>query len=317
MKIIYMGTPEFAVPALEALAASRHEVSLVVTQPDRSKGRSGRPVAPPVKECAQKLGIPVFQPTKVREEQAVDRLAEENADVIVVAAYGQILPSRILHMTKYGCVNIHGSLLPKYRGAAPIQWAVINGEKTSGITIMQMDEGVDTGDILMQTSTPLTERETAQTLYDRLSVMGGGMILEALDAIEAGTAVRTKQDDSLASYAKMLKKDIGEIDWNASAVEIDRLIRGVYPWPGAFTWLGSKQLKIWAAQPAEGIQAEYGPGQIQEGGKDALLVGTGDGVLAVYELQLEGKKRLPAGSFMLGTSLKAKDTIGRISDGRQ
>ena len=310
MKIIYMGTPEFAVPALETLATSRHEVSLVVTQPDRSKGRSGKPVAPPVKECAQKYGIPVFQPVKVRVEEAVRRLEEENADIIIVAAYGQILPSSILNMTRFGCVNIHGSLLPKYRGAAPIQWAVINGEQKSGITIMQMDEGVDTGDILMQSETPLSPRETAQSLYDRLSVMGGSMILEALDAIENGTAVRTRQDENLASHTRMLKKDMGRIDWNAGAYEIDRLIRGVYPWPGAFTTLDGRQLKIWAAEVAEGIQATYGPGRVQEVRKDALLIGTGDGVLAVQELQLEGKKRLPAGSFLLGSNLKPGDPVG-------
>ena len=310
MKIIYMGTPEFAVPALETLATSRHEVSLVVTQPDRSKGRSGKPVAPPVKECAQKYGIPVFQPVKVRVEEAVRRLEEENADIIIVAAYGQILPSSILNMTRFGCVNIHGSLLPKYRGAAPIQWAVINGEQKSGITIMQMDEGVDTGDILMQSETPLSPRETAQSLYDRLSVMGGSMILEALDAIENGTAVRTKQDESLASHTRMLKKDMGRIDWNAGAYEIDRLIRGVYPWPGAFTTLDGRQLKIWAAEVAEGMQTTFGPGRVQEVRKDALLIGTGDGVLAVHELQLEGKKRLPAGSFLLGSNLKPGDPVG-------
>jgi methionyl-tRNA formyltransferase len=247
MRIIFMGTPDFAVPALKALAESEHTVTLVVTQPDRPKGRSGQLAESDVKKCAESLGIPVFQPERVKRPEAVERLREEKPDAIVVAAYGQILSQEILDLPRYGCINIHGSLLPRWRGAAPIQWSVIDGDKKSGITIMQMDKGLDTGDILLQEAVDIAPKETAESLYDKLSALGGPLVLKALKEIEEGTAHRTPQDNEKSTYAKMLKKEMGCIDWSRPASEIDCQIRGMYPWPGTYTHHKGRILKIFSA----------------------------------------------------------------------
>ena len=327
MKIVFMGTPDFAVPALKALAESaKHEVSLVVTQPDRPRGRSGKPAPSDVKLCAEQYGIPVFQPEKVREEAAVERLRRENADIFVVAAFGQLLPKTILEMPRFGCINIHGSLLPAYRGAAPVQWAVLDGQKEAGDTIMQMDEGLDTGDILMQESIPLSADETAGSLYDKLSSMGGPLLLKALDAIEAGTVTPVPQGDSGTHYAKMLRKEMGNIDWTKSAEEIGRLVRGLNPWPSAYTHWNGKMLKIWMAETvtqeelsALGCDEKNGmdlkeaqPGTVMIVTKDTLMVQTGDGLLALTELQMEGKKRMPVQAFLMGCRIQTGEKLERI-----
>ena len=300
MKLVYMGTPDFAVPPLTALVEAGHEVAAVVTQPDKPKGRGKAVLMTPVKEKALSYGIPVYQPARVKkDEEFLKTLREINPDAIVVAAFGQILPKEILELPKYGCVNIHASLLPKYRGAAPIQWAVIDGEKESGITTMMMDVGLDTGDMLDRTVIPLAEDETGGSLFEKLSRAGGPLILKTLEALENGTAVRTKQPEEGATYAGMLDKSLGNIDWTQSAAKIERLIRGLNPWPSAYTGYKGKTMKLWAADVLEGT-FEGVPGEIIKVEKERFLVRTGDGALAVKELQLEGKKRMDIESFLRG-----------------
>lgn len=309
MKLVYMGTPDFAVPPLTALVEAGHEVAAVVTQPDRPKGRGKTVLMTPVKEKALSYGIPVYQPARVKkDEEFLKTLREINPDAIVVAAFGQILPKEILELPKYGCVNIHASLLPKYRGAAPIQWAVIDGEKESGITTMMMDVGLDTGDMLDRTVIPLAEDETGGSLFEKLSRAGGPLILKTLEALENGTAVRTKQPEEGATYAGMLDKSLGNIDWTQSAAKIERLIRGLNPWPSAYTSYKGKTMKLWAADVLEGT-FEGVPGEIIKVEKEHFLVRTGDGALAVKELQLEGKKRMDAASFLRGFSLEEGEVL--------
>ena len=298
MKIIFMGTPDFAVGALRSLAEAGHEITLVVSQPDKPKGRGHAMVPTPVKVVAEELGIPVFQPVKIRE--AKDVLEKTEADVCVVAAFGQIIPASILHMKKYGCINVHASLLPKYRGAAPIQWAVIDGEKESGVTIMQMDEGLDTGDMLAKAIVPLDEKETGGSLFDKLSEAGGRLCVETLAKLEKGEITPEKQGESPTAYASMLDKKMGNIDWNKSAVVIERLVRGLNPWPSAYTHLDGKTLKIWACDVLPQSASKGESGEILEVTKDAIHVQTGDGILVLREIQLAGKARMDAGAFLRG-----------------
>ena len=305
-----MGTPDFAVPVLDELKEAGFAVSLVVTQPDKQKGRGKTVSFSPVKECALKWGIPVFQPEKIKTPEAVERLRGENADLFIVAAYGQILSEEILNMPTYGCVNVHASLLPKYRGAAPIQWAVIDGEEESGVTLMQMDKGLDTGDILLQERIALSPDETGESLYEKLSVMGGKLMAAAVPQIEAGTLTRTPQDHEASTYAKMLKKELGHIDFTQSAAAIERLIRGLNSWPSAYTFINGKQLKLWKAQVLSQDSAQEVPGTILEAGKDRILVQTGDDVLAILEVQLEGKKRMSVHDFLLGYHPAAGEKLG-------
>lgn len=310
MRIIFMGTPEFAVPTLEALIQGGHEVVAVVTQPDKPKGRGGKMQFPPVKECALKHEIEVLQPIRVREKEVVEQLAAYQAEAIVVVAFGQILPKEILDMPKYGCINVHASLLPKYRGAAPMQWAIIDGEKKTGITTMYMNEGLDTGDILEQAETEIAEDETAQTLHDRLSMMGGPLILSTLDKLEKNEIIRTKQDDSQSCYAKILKKSLGNINFDMDAIQIERLIRGLNPWPSAFTHLNGKTLKIWCAKTSnENYQVE--PGTITRVDKKSFTIACRKGALEVLSIQLEGKKRMDAESFLRGYQLKEGIVLGK------
>ena len=304
MKIVYMGTPDFAVEALEALVASRHEVIAVFTQPDKPKGRGKAMQFTPVKEVAVREEIPVYQPKKVRDPEVIEQIRKLAPDVLVVVASGQIIPQEILDIAPYGCVNVHGSLLPKYRGAAPIQWAVIDGEKESGVTTMQMDAGLDTGDMLLKTVVPLDEKETGGSLFEKLSKAGAGLLLETLDALEKGTVVPQKQGESPTAYAKMLTKDMGMIDWNCTAKELERLIRGLNPWPSAYTKLNGKTLKIWAADVCEQSGEKEQPGTILKAEKNEFLIQTGDQVLAIRELQLEGKKRMDTAAFLRGCQLE-------------
>ena len=298
MKIIFMGTPDFAVGTLRSLAEAGHEITLVVSQPDKPKGRGHAMVPTPVKVVAEELGIPVFQPVKIREAKEV--LEKTEADVCVVAAFGQIIPASILHMKKYGCINVHASLLPKYRGAAPIQWAVIDGEKESGVTIMQMDEGLDTGDMLAKAIVPLDEKETGGSLFDKLSEAGGRLCVETLAKLEKGEITPEKQGESPTAYASMLDKKMGNIDWNKSAVVIERLVRGLNPWPSAYTHLDGKTLKIWACDVLPQSASKGESGEILEVTKDAIHVQTGNGILVLREIQLAGKARMDAGAFLRG-----------------
>lgn len=299
MKMIFMGTPDFAVPALKALAEQGHQVIAVVTQPDKPKGRGKAVQMTPVKEAALELNIPVYQPVKVREEGFLQQLEAMEPEVIVVAAFGQILPQRLLDIPKYGCINIHASLLPKYRGAAPIQWVIIDGEKETGITTMQMNAGLDTGDMLEKAVVPIDPEETGGSLHDKLSAAGGKLILSTLDKLEKGQLVPVPQTEENTCYAKMLDKALGKIDWNQDAQRIERLIRGLNPWPSAYTGLEGKTLKLWQAKV---VEEDYPgqPGQVVKAGKNELLIKTGKGTLSVLSLQLEGKKRMDTGAFLRG-----------------
>ncbi len=317
MRVVFMGTPEFAVPTLEALIA-HHEVIAVVTQPDKPKGRGKAMACPPVKETAMAHDIPVYQPVRVREESFVGTLRELQPDVIVVVAFGQILPESILNIPPYGCINVHASLLPKYRGAAPMQWAIINGEKETGITTMYMAKGLDTGDMIDTVVIPIDPKETGETLHDKLSAAGGKLILQTLEELEAGTAKRIPQDDAKSSYAGMLTRELGEIDWTKSAVEIERLIRGLNSWPSAYTYLHGKTLKIWDADVAqsdarqeETALSKTAPGTVTAVKKDCFYVQTGDGQLKVNEVQLQGKKRMSVQAFLLGNRIEKGLVYGR------
>ena len=245
MQIVFMGTPDFAVGALEALITQGHEITAVVTQPDKPKGRSKELQFPPVKECAVKHGIPVFQPRRIKTPEAIEELKKYPADIYIVAAFGQILSQEILYLPKYGCLNIHASLLPKYRGASPIQRVIIDGEAETGVTIMQMNAGLDTGDMLYRKKIPITSEDTFETLHDKLMVLGGEAITEALPLLEAGKLVPEKQDDTKTCYAALITKEMGKLDFTKTAAELDRLIRGLTPWPSAYTHYHGKLLKIW------------------------------------------------------------------------
>ena len=303
MKVIFMGTPDFAVGTLEAIIAAGHEVVLVVTQPDKPKGRSGALQYTPVKECALKYNLEVFQPIRIRLEENVEHLRKYDADIIVVAAFGQILPKSILEMKKYGCINVHASILPKYRGAAPIQWAIINGDEVTGVTIQQMDIGVDTGDIILIKELPIAKEETGGGLFDKLAVIGATAAVEALEQIEAGTVSRTPQNHEEATHVSMISKEFGEIDWNRPAVEIERLIRGLTPWPSAYTNLDGKTFKIWKAAVVT-ENSTYAPGAIANITKNSMFVQTGEGQLELLEVQLEGKKRMETDAFLRGYNVE-------------
>ena len=302
MKIVFMGTPDFAVPSLKKLIDSGYEVAAVYCQPDKPQGRHFTLTPPPVKVLAQEYNIPVCQPATLKDEEAQQILEEFAPDIIVVAAYGKILPKAVLDMPKYGCINVHGSILPKYRGAAPIQWAVINGEEKSGVTIMQMAEGLDTGDMLLVSETAIGADETAGELFDRIALLGADALIEALEKIDSLTPI--KQDDSLACWASPLKKSDGEINWKMSAEKIYSLIRGVSPWPGAYTIFGEKRLKIHKARLCD---KSGSPRELLDNEK--LIIGCGSGSIELIEVQLEGAKRISAADFIRGQRLKKGDSI--------
>ena len=311
MRVIFMGTPDFSVGTLEALVAAGHEVCLAVTQPDKPKGRGGRMQYTPVKEKALFYNIPVYQPKRVRDPECVEELRKYKADVMVVVAFGQILPKEILEMTPYGCINVHASLLPKYRGAAPIQWAIIEGEKVTGVTTMQMDEGLDTGDMILKTEVPVTADETGESLHDKLAAAGAALCVETLKALEDGTAVREKQGDSPTAYAKMLTKELGNIDWAEPAVKIERLVRGLNSWPSAYTHWNGKVMKIWRAAAEAAETADVQPGTVVSVEKESFAVQTGDGVLRVLEVQMPSKKRMDAGAFLRGNTMEPGELLIR------
>ena len=317
MRVVFMGTPDFSVPALKALVDGGHEVTAVITQPDKPKGRGKEVQMTPVKLAAMEYGIPVYQPVKIRDPEFIGRLKEIPADVYVVIAFGQILPKAVLDIPPCGCINIHASLLPKYRGAAPIQWCVIDGEKETGITTMMMDTGLDTGDMLEKTVIPIEEKETGGSLHDKLSLAGGELILSTLKKLEEGTLVPTPQTEEGTCYAKMLTKTMGDIDWSASAVSIERLIRGLNPWPSAYTHWNGKTIKLWAASAVSRTEEEslmagredLADGTVLSSGKKGLFVKTGQGVLSIRELQLEGKKRMDVDAFLRGYAIPEGDVF--------
>ncbi len=304
MRVIFMGTPDFAVGTLEEIVAAGHEVVLVVSQPDKAVGRSKALKYTPVKACALAHGIEVYQPERVRNEECIEYLRSYEPDIIIVEAFGQLIPKAILDMPRYGCVNVHASLLPKYRGAAPIQWAVINGDPVTGVTTMRMDEGLDTGDMIMKREVALREDETGGSLFERLSEAGAKLCVETMAAIENGTAVYTPQDHEQATHTKKIYKEMGSIDWSRDAQTIECLIRGLDPWPSAYTRLNDRTLKIWKAKVITG-DSDMPPGCIVKADREGLLVQTGEGMLLLTEVQLEGKKRMSAEAFLNGCPVEA------------
>lgn len=305
MNIIYMGTPDFAVPALKALANSEHTVSAVFTQPDKPQGRKMILTPPDVKVCANELNIPVFQPNSMKTDEALEIINKYNPDVIVVAAYGKILPKSILDAPKYGCVNIHGSLLPKYRGAAPIQQAVLNGDKVTGLTTMLMDVGLDTGDILLTAETEIGKNETSGELFDRLAELGGDLILKTLSALEKGDITPKKQDESLSSHTSKIDKSLCPIDFSNSADEVHNKVRGLYPWPIATTLIAGKKMKIHSTR----VNEKSGKcGEIIS--TKPLIVGCGEKSIEILELQPEGKKKMTSDAFIAGHKLEIGEIIG-------
>ena len=307
MKIIFMGTPEFAVPSLREIFNSEHDVIGVVCQPDKPKGRGRVLTPPPVKLFAVENSIPVLQPDKIRTEEFDREIRSLSPELICVTAYGKIIPPNILEIPAHGCINVHASLLPHYRGAAPINWAIINGETKTGITTMLMDEGMDTGDMLLKEEVEIGEQETSAELGERLSEIGAKLLLETINRLTANDLTPVKQDDSIATYAPIIKKEIGLIDWNREASEIINLIRGTQPWPGAYTSYKAKNLKIFKAT----VSPESGhPGSVLDGGSKELVIAAGDKSLSISELQIEGGKRLPVEQFLRGNNLEPGTVLG-------
>ncbi len=307
LRILFMGTPEFACPTLQELIDRGENIVAVVTQPDRPKGRGQQMQPPPVKELALKHGIPVLQPLKVRVAEAVEEIRNVAPDLIVVVAFGQILPKALLDIPPHGCINVHASLLPRYRGAAPLNWCIINGETETGVTTMLMDVGLDTGDMLLKKSIPIDPDEDAQSLHDRLATIGAEVLAETLDILADGKLVPERQDESLTCYAPMLKKELGCIDWSKRPKEIKDLIRGTTPWPGAYTFLDNRMLKLFRPRIAYGS----GPtGTVLAVGKNGIEIACNGGSLLIEELQLEGKKRLPAAEFLGGCRLLPGTILG-------
>lgn len=312
LRIVFMGTPQFACPTLQMLLDRGEQVLAVVTQPDRPKGRGQQMQTPPVKDLAVHYGIPVLQPLKVRTPENLEAISAFHPDLIVVVAFGQILPKQLLDMPKHGCINVHASLLPRYRGAAPINWCIINGESETGITTMQMDVGLDTGDMLLKKSTPIDPDETADELHDRLMLLGAQTMAETLDLLSCGALIPEKQDDAMTCYAPMLKKELGMIDWQQPSTRIKDLVRGVTPWPGACTWFEGKLLKLFGVTCGSGSGI---PGTILSAGRPGVEIACGEGSLIVSELQLEGKKRLPAGQFLAGCRIENGTVLTREKAG--
>lgn len=299
-----MGTPDFAVPCLEKLIENKYEVVGVFTQPDKKKGRGQKFAFSPVKELALKNNLPVFQPESLKNAEVLELIKKLNPELIVVVAYGKILPKNILEIPKYGCINVHGSLLPKYRGAAPIQWAIINGEKKSGVTTMFMDEGMDTGDMLLKAEVKIEDEDTSESLYFKLSKLGSELLIKTLDILQNGKLNPQKQNEEDATYSKMLTKEMGEIDWNKKATEIHNLVRGLFPWPVAKTKLNSKTLKIFKTKVLDGISGE--PGNVKS--IDPFIVFCGKNTaLEILELQFDNRKRMKSSDFFRGFRINESD----------
>ncbi|MFR7988284.1 MAG: methionyl-tRNA formyltransferase [Anaerotignum lactatifermentans] len=303
MRVIFMGTPDFAVPSLEALL-TKHEVVLVVTQPDKPKGRGKKMVPTPVKACALEHGIPVLQPEKVKEPEFVEQLRSYEPDLIAVTAFGQILSEPILEMPKYGCINVHGSLLPKYRGAAPMQWSIIDGEKVTGITTMYMAKGLDSGDMLLKAEVEITDEDTFATIHDKMAVTGANLLLDTLDQLEAGTLERIPQDHDAATYAPMITKETGHIDWSKNRQDIINLIRGLNPVPAAYTIYEEEVLKIFGAVISDVQTDGAANGEIVAVVKKGFVVKCGGGCLLITEVQARGGKRMMTDAYLRGHAMK-------------
>lgn len=322
MKIVFMGTPDFAVSSLEALIAKGHQIVGVFTQPDKPRGRGKQISVSPVKEVALLHDIPVYQPTKVREVEVVTQIKQLQPDVIVVVAFGQIISKEILDIPQYGCVNVHGSLLPKYRGAAPIQWAILDGEEETGVTTMRMDEGLDTGDMIQKSIITIGQKETGGSLFEKLQDEGAKLLLTTLEQLESGTATFTPQGESPTPYASMLKKNMGLLDFSWEAQKIERWVRGLNPWPSAYTQLAGKTMKIWEAQVIEDLpesikdscylenKEQIFPGTVVFADEHGLGVQTGKGILQITRLQLEGKKQMDAVDFLRGYKIEKGSILG-------
>lgn len=298
-RIVFMGTPRFAVPSLEALIEAGHSVAAVVTQPDKPQGRGMSPLPSPVKKAALAHGIPVLTPVKLRDESFIRELESLGAVFFAVVAYGKILPQRVLDIPRKGCVNLHASLLPRYRGAAPINWAIVNGEKETGVSTMLMDAGMDTGPVLLEKRVPIGGDETAEDLAATLSTFGATLLVETIKLLSEGGIVPRAQDESNATYAPVLKKEDGEIDWTGTAREIKDLMRGLYPWPGAFTRWNGRNIKIHSGR-AVAVEAKSPAGTVESVSKDGIRIATGGGLFEITELQPENKKRMSAGEFVRG-----------------
>lgn len=312
MRLVFLGTPDFAVPTLERIVEAGHEVVAALTQPDRPKGRAQQLTAPPVKQAALRLGLAVHQPERIRTTEAADFLRGLHADAMVVVGYGKIIPQAILDIPPCGILNVHASLLPKYRGAAPIQWAIASGETRTGVTTMQIDAGLDTGDILLQRETPIGPEETAIELGVRLAVIGADLLVETLEGLRNGTVSACKQDSSKASLAPILKKEDGRIDWTRPASQIHNRIRGFLPWPGCHTQLRGKTLEIWKSRIAETGAGQPGSVRAHQG---RFLVSCGNATtLEILELQLQGKKRMSAAPFLNGFQLVQNELLGEMSE---
>ena len=320
MRIVFMGTPDFAVATLEALCEAGFDVIAAVSQPDKPKGRHGILSPTPVKEKAMELGIPVFQPEKAKDSEFIERLRELAPDLIVVTAYGQILKKELLSIPKYGCINVHASLLPRWRGAAPVQWSIIEGDKVTGVTTMLMDEGLDTGDMLLKKEVEIGPKETGGSLFEKLAKTGGELIVETVKRLEAGELKREKQHEELMTYASMLDKHMGKINWNREAAEIERLIRGLDPWPGTYSFYEKKMLKLWDADVIEdteelskesSVDTERAEaGSVVLASKKGLVIKTGKGFLKINDLQPEGKKRMKAEEFLRGSRISEGTVLG-------
>ena len=306
MRLVFLGTPAFAVPTLERTVQAGHEVVAVLTQPDRPRGRGQQPAPPPVKEAALRLGLPVYQPERVRRPEAVEQLRSFGADAMVVVGYGQIIPQVVIDLAPLGIINVHASLLPKYRGAGPIQWAIVNGETRTGVTTMRINAGLDTGDMLLKTETEIGPEETAVELGSRLAVMGADLLVETLAGLAAGTIVPEPQDDSQATLAPLLKKEDGRIDWSAPAAAIHNRVRGLQPWPGGFTTFRGQTLSVLRTRVAGAGQGA--PGRIVS--LRPLLVTSGDGTLEIAEVQMEGRKRMAAADFVNGQRVRLDEVLG-------
>jgi methionyl-tRNA formyltransferase len=310
MRLAFLGTPAFAVPTLERLVERGHQVLTAVTQPDRPKGRGQALAQSPVKKAALRLGVPVYQPERVKRPESAGHLRGLAPEAMVVVGYGQIIPQSIIDIPPMGILNVHASLLPKYRGAGPIQWAIVNGETVTGVTIMRIDAGLDTGPMLLKAETAIGTDETALALGLRLSVMGADLLVEALDALAAGRIVPQPQDNAQATLAPMLKKEDGRIDWNRSAVQIHNQVRGMQPWPGAYSIFRGGSLHVWRARPTE-TSAAHPPGTLVR--IKPLLVACGTGALELIEVQMEGRKRMPATDFANGQRLVENERLGEVS----
>lgn len=311
MRIVFMGTPEFAVPCLDALIEQKHEIAAVVTQPDRARDR-GKKLAPPaVKIRAEEAGIPVYQPERIKTPEFTETLRALKPEAMVVVAFGQLLSQEILDISPCGCINVHASLLPKYRGAAPINWCIINGEQTTGVTTMFMDKGLDTGDMILKRELEISKNETAGELHDRLMLLGASVLSETMELIEKGNAPRIQQDNNLATYAPIMEKSLGSIDWTKPAQEIKNLIRGTYPWPGAYSTYNGKVFKIFATEIADKDTTNEDPGCISIVGKDSITITCGKGSLRISELQFQNEKRMAVEAYLRGHEILAGAVLGK------